>query len=144
MTKKYIYIIFFTILFIFILNISKEQVLTTFNETENSYNFDNYILTFKDCELNTNNFINTFSYFNDKEYTILSITPYVNDIYINLLINKRFNYYSNNLEYIITNFKDEYTNIINNEYIDKICIKEVKINTAYIYYKEFKNNFFLQ
>lgn len=146
MTKKYIYIIFFTFFLIITLNIKKEDSIYTFSEQQNDYDFNNYVLKFNDCKLNTNNFINTFSYFNNKNYKILSITPYVDDIYNYLFINKKFNYYDNNLERIINNFKGEYLNTISNdEYIDKICIKEVKINTAYIYIREFKNkSFFLQ
>ena len=118
MTKKYIYILFSSFVLFLVFSFKGEKTITVFNEYEyiDDCKFDNYILTFDDCELNLSNFKDVFSYFNDLEFKILEIIPYKND-------NIKYLYYSDNLDYIISN----------------ICIKNVKINTANKYISEFRN-----
>ena len=127
MTKKYIYILFSSFVLFLVFSFKGEKTITVFNEYEyiDDYKFDNYILTFDDCELNLSNFKDVFSYFNDLEFKILEIVPYKND-------NIKYLYYSDNLDYIISNFKSKYLDgvIDKSSYITNICIKNVKINTA--------------
>ena len=87
-----------------------------------------------DCELNLSNFKDVFSYFNDLEFKILEIVPYKND-------NIKYLYYSDNMDYIISNFKSKYLDSVidKSSYITNICIKNVKINTANKYISEFRN-----
>lgn len=141
MTKKYIYILF-SIIFVISLTLvtKKEVIVDAFNEVYNDYDFHTYTLKFNECDLSTSNFIEVFSYFDNKNYKILSITPYINVSYENLFSNIKFNYYSSDLRDILSDFKSEYIDTMNNEnYISNICIKSIKINTANIYIKEFKN-----
>ena len=81
MTKKYIYILFSSFVLFLVFSFKGEKTITVFNEYEyiDDYKFDNYILTFDDCELNLSNFKDVFSYFNDLEFKILEIIPYKND-----------------------------------------------------------------
>lgn len=144
MTKKYIYILLSILLIItIVMNNNIDVIEPTFNEIYDDYNFDNYEIKFDECKLSTDNFINKFSYFNDKDFKILEITPYIKESYINLFDNKQFLFYSNNLYKILDEFKNKYLDIMgdNENYISNICIKKVKINTASTYLKEFKTFF---
>ena len=136
MTKKYIYILFSSFVLFLVFSFKGDKTISVFNEYESidDYKFDNYILTFDDCELNLSNFKDVFSYFNDLEFKILEIVPYKND-------NIKYLYYSDNLDYIISNFKSKYLDgvIDKSSYITNICIKNVKINTANKYISEFRN-----
>ncbi len=136
MTKKYIYILFSSFVLFLVFSFKGEKTISVFNEYEyiDDYKFDNYILTFDDCELNLSNFKDVFSYFNDLEFKILEIIPYKND-------NIKYLYYSDNLDYIISNFKSKYLDSVidKSSYITNICIKNVKINTANKYICEFRN-----
>ncbi len=136
MTKKYIYILFSSFVLFLFFSFKGEKTISVFNEYEyiDDYKFDNYILTFDDCELNLSNFKDVFSYFNDLEFKILEIVPYKND-------NIKYLYYSDNLDYIISNFKSKYLDSVidKSSYITNICIKNVKINTANKYISEFRN-----
>lgn len=136
MTKKNIYILFSSFVLFLVFSFKGEKTIPVFNEYEyiDDYKFDNYILTFDDCELNLSNFKDVFSYFNDLEFKILEIVPYKND-------NIKYLYYSDNLDYIISNFKSKYLDgvIDKSSYITNICIKNVKINTANKYISEFRN-----
>lgn len=136
MTKKYIYILFSSFVLFSVFSFKGDKTISVFYEYEyiDDYKFDNYILTFDDCELNLSNFKDVFSYFNDLEFKILEIVPYKND-------NIKYLYYSDNLDYIISNFKSKYLDgvIDKSSYITNICIKNVKINTANKYISEFRN-----
>ncbi len=137
MTKKYIYILFSIIIIIILLINNSQKVTYAFKETYNDYDFNNYILEFKECDLSTNNFIEKLSYFNDKDYKILEIIPYRN-------YNIKYKFYSNNLKFILDEFKNEYIDIVidNDTYVTNICIKNVKINTANIYILEYKEKYY--
>ena len=136
MTKKYIYILFSSFVLFLVFSFKGDKTISVFNEYEyiDDYKFDNYILTFDDCELNLSNFKDVFSYFNDLEFKIFEIVPYKND-------NIKYLYYSDNLDYIISNFKSKYLDSVidKSSYITNICIKNVKINTANKYISEFRN-----
>ena len=111
----------------------KEKDEIVFNELNNEV-YDNYLLEFNECDLSTNNFINIFSFFNDKDYKILEIIPYKND-------DNKYYYYSTNLDNIITNFKSKYIDSLleDNKFTNNICIKNVKINTSNYNLDLFKN-----
>ena len=111
----------------------KEKDEIVFNELNNEV-YDNYLLEFNECDLSTNNFINIFSFFNDKDYKILEIIPYKN-------YDDKYYYYSTNLDNIITNFKSKYIDNLleDNKFTNNICIKNVKINTSNYNLDLFKN-----
>lgn len=128
---KKIILLFIVILFVFSYN--NEEYTEVFSYSKEEV-FDNYYINFKDCNLNTNNFIDKFSYLKDSDFKILKITPY-NDL------NSEFLFYTDDLEYILSDFKNNYINLIMNEskYTTNICIKEVKINTSNFILDKLKN-----
>ena len=133
--KRLIFLfLFFTTLFL-----SYEDYTNyTFNEIEDNI-YDNYILRFNNCDLNTNNFIDIFSYFKDKDYKILEVVP--TNSY-----NNKYIFYSSNLNYVLNTFKNEYINSLINDskYTSEICIKEIKINTCNYDLDGFKNIIFFE
>jgi len=141
MTKKYIYILFsfFFMFGICFIDINKEEVESVFNDSNDIEKFDNYTLTFDHCELNTGNFIEKFSYFNNKDFKIIELKPYINNMYNNAFIDKKFLYYSSNLNLILEEFKNDYLDVLidNSLYTINVCIDKVKINTSNIYINEF-------
>lgn len=142
MTKKYIYILF-SLLLIILIVISDNKMKTTdvFNETYNDYDFNIYNLKFNECDLNTDNFIDNFTYFKDKDFRLLEIEPYINESYKNLFIDKKFLFYSDDLTDILNKFKNDYLDIMlnNSIYITNVCIKSIRIDTANIYINEFRS-----
>lgn len=147
--KKYIIfiVIFFITIFIYLNNKKTEEVFYYMENTINEdYTFKDYYLFFNN--LNTNNFIDIFSFFKNKncEYKIIEIIPYYNSLYENLFKDKRFLYYSNDLNKILNSFSNDYMNVyISNSIevnINQINIKEVIINTSKVYMDEFlkRNN----
>lgn len=128
---KKIILLFIVILLVFSYN--NEEYIEVFSYSKEEV-FDNYYIKFKDCDLNTNNFIDKFSYIKDSDFKILKITPY-NDL------NSEFLFYTDDLEYILSDFKNNYINLIMNEskYTTNICIKEVKINTSNFILDKLKN-----
>ena len=128
---KKIILLFIVILLVFSYN--NEEYIEVFSYSKEEV-FDNYYIKFKDCDLNTNNFIDKFSYLKERDFKILKITPY-NDL------NSEFLFYTDDLEYILSEFKNNYINLIMNEskYTTNICIKEVKINTSNFILDKLKN-----
>ena len=128
---KKLLILFIIILLIFSYN--KKEDIEVFSYSKDEI-FDNYYINFKDCNLNTNNFIEKFSYIKDNDFKILKITPY-NDL------NSEFLFYTDDLEYILSNFKNNYINLMmdDSKYTTNICIKEVKINTSNFILDKLKN-----
>ena len=128
---KKLLILFIIILLIFSYNKKEDIEVFLYSKEEV---FDNYYINFEDCDLNTNNFIDKFSYLKESDFKILKITPY-NDL------NSEFLFYTDDLEYILSNFKNNYINLMMDEskYTTNICIKEVKINTSNIVLDKFKN-----
>lgn len=128
---KKLLILFIIILLIFSYN--KKEDIEVFSYSKDEI-FDNYYINFKDCNLNTNNFIEKFSYIKDSDFKILKITPY-NDL------NSEFLFYTDDLEYILSNFKNNYINLMMDEskYTTNICIKEIKINTSNFILDKLKN-----
>lgn len=118
-------IIFILILISFVILYTRSyDAVYTFNEIDTNV-FDNYVVKFKDCNLNTNNFIDKLSILNDKDFKILEITP-VN------IIDKTYYFYSDDLDYILNEFKNSYINslILNDKYTTNICIDSIKIYTS--------------
>jgi hypothetical protein len=70
--------------------------------------FDNYYIKFKDCDLNTNNFIDKFNILKNKDFKILEIIP-------EMTLDETYYFYSNDLEDIINEFKNKYINTMINE-----------------------------
>lgn len=128
---KKIILLFIIILLIFSYN--KKEDIEVFSYSKDEI-FDNYYINFKDCNLNTNNFIEKFSYIKDSDFKILKIMPY-NDL------NSEFLFYTDDLEYILSNFKNNYINLMmdDSKYTTNICIKEVKINTSNFILDKLKN-----
>ena len=128
---KKLLILFIIILLIFSYNKKEDIEVFSYSKDET---FDNYYINFKDCNLNTNNFIEKFSYIKDNDFKILKITPY-NDL------NNEFLFYTDDLEYILSNLKNKYINLMMNEskYTTNICIKEIKINTSNFILDKLKN-----
>lgn len=128
---KKILILFIIILLIFSYNKKEDIEVFSYSKDET---FDNYYINFKDCNLNTNNFIEKFNYIKDSDFKILKITPY-NDL------NSEFLFYTDDLEYILSNFKNNYINLMMDEskYTTNICIKEIKINTSNFILDKLKN-----
>jgi hypothetical protein len=101
-----------------------------------------YYLLFDEYNLNTRNFIQAFSFFDDNkyEYSIVEIIPYIRDGYIDEFKNKQFLYYSSDLKDILNRFSKEYLKIYNNNNefrIYQINIKEVRIKTLNKHLSEF-------
>lgn len=128
---KKLLILFIIILLIFSYNKKEDIEVFSYSKDET---FDNYYINFKDCNLNTNNFIEKFNYIKDSDFKILKITPY-NDL------NSEFLFYTDDLEYILSNFKNKYINLMMDEskYTTNICIKGVKINTSNFILDKLKN-----
>lgn len=128
---KKLLILFIIILLIFSYNKKEDIEVFSYSKDET---FDNYYINFKDCNLNTNNFIEKFNYIKDSDFKILKITPY-NDL------NSEFLFYTDDLEYILSNFKNNYINLMMDEskYTTNICIKGVKINTSNFILDKLKN-----
>ena len=128
---KKIILLFIVILLVFSYN--NEEYIEVFSYSKDEI-FDNYYINFKDCDLNTNNFIEKFSYIKERDFKILKITPY-NDL------NNEFLFYTDDLEYILNDFKNNYINLMMNEskFTTNICIKEIKINTSNFILDKLKN-----
>ena len=129
--KKFILLFILLLLFFSYKNTNSELV---FNEINDSNIYDIYNLDFNECDLSTNNFIEKFSFFKDKDYKILEIIPYKYD-------NNKYLFYTNNLNNVLNEFKNKYINYIINEdkYVTNICIKNVRIYTSNYDLNEFKN-----
>jgi len=129
---KKIFLLIVITLIIFSNNSSKDANTVFSIEKEEIY--DNYIINFEECILNTNNFLEKFEYFKDTDFKILEIVPY-NDL------NNKYLFYTNDLEYINQKFKNDYINIMleNSKYTTNICIKEVKINASNYVLDKYKN-----
>lgn len=128
---KKLLILFIIILLIFSYNKKEDIEVFSYSKDET---FDNYYINFKDCNLNTNNFIVKFNYIKDSDFKILKITPY-NDL------NSEFLFYTDDLEYILNDFKNNYINLMmdDSKYTTNICIKEIKINTSNFMLDKLKN-----
>lgn len=128
--KKLILLI---VIILLIFSYNNEEDIIVFSYTKEEI-YDNYYINFKECDLNTNNFIEKMSYLKEYDFKILKITPYHN-------LNNDYLFYSNNLEYILDKFKNDYINLMINEskYTTNICIKEIKINTSNYVLDKLKN-----
>lgn len=125
-----LFILITLITFLFSYN-KKEVAVLSYIDSEV---FDNYYIKFKDCDLNTNNFIDKLKYLKEKDFKILEIIPTNN-------LGETYLFYSNDLESILDEFKNKYINLIINEskYTTNICIKEIKINTSNYILDELKH-----
>ena len=127
------FILLFILLLLFFSYKNTNSVLV-FNEINDNNIYDSYNLEFEECDLSTNNFIDKFSFFNNKDYKILEIIPFKNN-------DDKYLFYTNNLNDVLDKFKNKYINNIINEdkYVTNICIKNVRIYTSNYDLNEFKN-----
>ena len=130
--KKLVLLFIFILFFIILFPYNKKEI-TVFSYIDSEV-FDNYYVKFKDCDLNTNNFIDKLELLKYKDFKILEIVP------VNTL-NGTYMFYSNDLENILNEFKNKYINLMINEskYTTNICIKEIKINTSNYILNELKS-----
>lgn len=128
--KKFV-ILFIIILFLF--SYEKQDNITVFSYIDSEL-YDNYNINFKECDLNTNNFLEKFEYLKNKDFKILEIVPYNN-------LNERYLFYTNDLEYVLNKFKNDYIDkfIIESKYTTNVCIKSIRINTSNYILNDFKN-----
>lgn len=90
------------------LGISKEDLATTFSDTETSYSM--YILTFPNKNISTNNFED---YFNN--FKVVWIEPYINDLYKTILQNyKVYQFEDISVKSNINRFKNNYVAVLEN------------------------------
>ncbi|MEF2690693.1 MAG: hypothetical protein U0N10_04800, partial [Bacilli bacterium] len=78
MKKLYIFLITIIIITIVIYP-KKERIISSFNEIDTSDTYKVFTLTFDECNLNTDNFIKVFSFFNNREFEINKMVPYINE-----------------------------------------------------------------
>ena len=135
--KKLFILLSFIMLLIGIYFKKEEVIGETYDYSGNSNNFSEYNLKFRDCELNTNNFIDILN--SNYEYKILKIIPY-HDMDI------EFIYYSNNLSEIVNDFKNRYINkkLEESSYVDNICISNIKIRTNNNLLNELRNKVYFE
>ena len=128
---KKILILTIIILLLFGFDVEKDTRVLSYTKEEE---YKNYLLSFNECVLNTNNFISKFSYFYNKDYKILKIVPYKD-------LGADYLFYTSNLEYVIDVFKNKYVDSMLNDskYVNNICIKEVGINTSNYILDKFKS-----
>ena len=142
MKKLYIFLITIIIITIIIYP-KKEKIISSFNEIDTSDTYKTFTLTFDECNLNTDNFIKIFSFFNNREFEINKIVPYVNESNQIIFNNKEFLYYEKNINKVINDFKNEYINImVNNDlYVSNVCIKNVVIKSTVGDIREFSTKY---
>ena len=128
---KKIILVFIIILLLFFYTKEKDAAVFSYIDAEV---FDNYYIKFKDCDLNTNNFIKKLDYLKYKDFRILEVIP-TNSL------GETYKFYSNDLESILDEFKNKYINqmMSDSKYTTNICIKEIKINTSNYILDDLKN-----
>lgn len=117
-----------------------KQVFEEIDIINDDYTFQDYYLLFDEYNLDTSNFIQTFTFFNDNnyEYKIKEIIPYINPLYEHSFKDKKFLYYSDDLGKILEEFYTCYLEINDPEIkINKINIQAMSIHTANKYMLEF-------
>jgi hypothetical protein len=120
---------------------------------KNEYDFSDFYLLFDDYHLSTKNMESLFSFFiNRYEYKIITVYPYVNSIYKNVLNNINLTYKGSTLIEGINNLYKDYLHILESndldDEIDKLYqsglgIKIIHMNTSnlamYNFLNEYKN-----
>ena len=96
MKKLYIFLITIIIITIVIYP-KKEKIISSFNEIDTSDTYKVFTLTFDECNLNTDNFIKVFSFFNNREFEINKMVPYINESNQIIFNNKEFLYYEKDI-----------------------------------------------
>lgn len=142
MKKLYIFLITIIIITIIIYP-KKEKIISSFNEIDTNDTYKVFTLTFDECNLNTDNFIKIFSFFNNREFEINKIVPYINESNQIIFNNKEFLYYEKNINKVINDFKNKYINImVNNDlYVSNVCIKNVVIKSTVGDIREFSTKY---
>ena len=142
MKKLYIFLITIIIITIIIYP-KKERIISSFNEIDTSDTYKVFTLTFDECNLNTDNFIKVFSFFNNREFEINKIVPYINESNQIIFNNKEFLYYEKDINKVINDFKNKYIDImVNNDlYVSNVCIKNVVIKSTVGDIREFSTKY---
>lgn len=128
-----------------VINVLEDKVIRYMEDDikemiNNPHDFNTFYLLFDNHKLDSKNMEQLFSFFNDYEYHISEIYPYVNPLFLEKLGNiEKISFNSNNLLDIINHFYLGYTNELSkhnlNEEIEKslvygIPIRMIKINTS--------------
>lgn len=142
MKKLYIFLITIIIITIIIYP-KKEKIISSFNEIDTSDTYKVFTLTFDECNLNTDNFIKVFSFFNNREFEINKMVPYINESNQIIFNNKEFLYYEKDINKVINDFKNKYIDImVNNDlYVSNVCIKNVVIKSTVGDIREFSTKY---
>lgn len=142
MKKLYIFLITIIIITIVIYP-KKEKIISSFNEIDTSDTYKVFTLTFDECNLNTDNFIKVFSFFNNREFEINKMVPYINESNQIIFNNKEFLYYEKDINKVINDFKNKYIDImVNNDlYVSNVCIKNVVIKSTVGDIREFSTKY---
>ncbi len=142
MKKLYIFLITIIIITIVIYP-KKEKIISSFNEIDTSDTYKVFTLTFDECNLNTDNFIKVFSFFNNREFEINKMVPYINESNRIIFNNKEFLYYEKDINKVINDFKNKYIDImVNNDlYVSNVCIKNVVIKSTVGDIREFSTKY---
>ena len=142
MKKLYIFLITILIITIVIYP-KKEKIISSFNEIDTSDTYKVFTLTFDECNLNTDNFIKVFSFFNNREFEINKMVPYINESNQIIFNNKEFLYYEKDINKVINDFKNKYIDImVNNDlYVSNVCIKNVVIKSTVGDIREFSTKY---
>ena len=142
MKKLYIFLITIIIITIIIYP-KKERIISSFNEIDTSDTYKVFTLTFDECNLNTDNFIKVFSFFNNREFEINKMVPYINESHQIIFNNKEFLYYEKDINKVINDFKNKYIDImVNNDlYVSNVCIKNVVIKSTVGDIREFSTKY---
>ncbi len=142
MKKLYIFLITIIIITIVIYP-KKERIISSFNEIDTSDTYKVFTLTFDECNLNTDNFIKVFSFFNNREFEINKMVPYINESNQIIFNNKEFLYYEKDINKVINDFKNKYIDImVNNDlYVSNVCIKNVVIKSTVGDIREFSTKY---
>ncbi len=142
MKKLYIFLITIIIITIIIYP-KKERIISSFNEIDTSDTYKVFTLTFDECNLNTDNFIKVFSFFNNREFEINKMVPYINESNQIIFNNKEFLYYEKDINKVINDFKNKYIDImVNNDlYVSNVCIKNVVIKSTVGDIREFSTKY---
>lgn len=142
MKKLYIFLITIIIITIIIYP-KKEKIISSFNEIDTNDTYKVFTLTFDECNLNTDNFIKIFSFFNNREFEINKMVPYINESNQIIFNNKEFLYYEKDINKVINDFKNKYIDImVNNDlYVSNVCIKNVVIKSTVGDIREFSTKY---
>ncbi|MEG2322042.1 MAG: hypothetical protein RSB71_00935 [Bacilli bacterium] len=110
------------VLLLFLISFEKEETAFVLKQTNNE--FQKYEITFEDKVISTNNFKKYF------KNNIISISPYVNNLY-NKLINLNYQFDYRSMDGNLTKFKNKYIKTLEEKGFKKDAL-EAKLNGIFI------------